>query len=108
MPRDDEQRIVDADTQHHQLGQLRGDVRDVHGVGQDADQPEPGAERGHGAGQRQGRRAHGTEDDQQDDQRGDEAERERRHTAVALADVLERVAGELDLQGVAAQRLEIS
>ena len=39
----------------------------------------------------------------QDDQRGDETEGERRHTPVALADVLERIAGELDLQGIATQ-----
>ena len=95
MSGDDEQRVVDPDADHHQLGELGRHLRHVHDVGEDADQAEPAGQRDGGAGQRQHDRAGGAEHDRQDDQRGQEAEQLRQVAAAARAEAGERVAGEL-------------
>ena len=104
VPGDDEQRVVDADTDHHQLGELRRDVRDVHHMAQHPNESEARGERRRRARQRQGGGADRAEHERQDDQGREEAEEYRRDPAAGvLVLTLERVTRELDLQRVAAQ-----
>ena len=70
MSGDDEQRVVDPDADHHQLGQVRRDVRDVDGVAEDEDHAQAADQRDRRAGQRQHGRGERAEHQRQDDQRG--------------------------------------
>jgi hypothetical protein len=107
MSRDNEQRVVDPDTDHHQRGQRGREARDRHAMGEDRDQPEAASEPGRRAQQRQHGGAERLKDEPQDDHRRDEAEDLWRDSGGLDAHIGEGVAGELDLQLVRPQGLQV-
>ena len=73
---DDEQRVVDADAQADQQRQLIGERRHVDHVREQADYPDPNAERHAGGQQRQQRRQQRAEHDEQHRGRGQETKQQ--------------------------------
>ncbi len=99
-PRDDEQRVVDADAEADHRDEDRGDRVDVGQAGEDEQQEErghQGDDREHDGDERSDERA---EDDEQDDDRREQAEQlggsllDRRELCLAV--VLDRHPGRLD------------
>ena len=98
--RDDEQRVVDADTEADHRHEQRRDRVDVGQAGEDEEQDECGRKRRQREQNRNRHRHEGAEDDDQHDQRHQQAERscdsllDRRELGVAV--VLDRDAGRSD------------
>ena len=99
-PRDDEQRVVDADAEADHRDEDRGDRVDVGQAGEDEQQEERGQQRDDREHDRDERRDERAEDDEQHDDRREQAEQlggsllDRRELRLAV--VLDRHPGRLD------------
>ncbi len=89
---DDEERVIDADTDADHLGELRRELGHRHEVADQGDRGEPDTEPEERVHDRQAHREDRAEHDHQDDDRGEEAERERAGRLALL-----EVTGELGL-----------
>ncbi len=99
---DDEQRVVDADTESDHRGDLRGELGHPEGVGDDSEDAGAHAEPEQSGADRQSHRQHRSEGQHQDDHGGEDAE----HLALGQFEWLEELAAVLDLQtGRALHRL---
>jgi hypothetical protein len=100
---DDEERVVDADTESDEEGQLRRKVRRVQHVREQRDQTHAGTKTEEGHQDRQAHREERTETDEQDDARRRDSDRGGRAQCRALR-LLYRAAAKFHLEPARAAR----